>query len=90
MNSTDTHIHLHIERLVLDGIDLPRHQRPALQAAIETELTRLITAAGLAAGWPTHGATPRLRAGRMQLDSASDPEQMGRQIAQAVYRGNDQ
>lgn len=90
MNTRDSHIHLHIERLILDGIDLPRHQRPALQAAIEAELTRLITADGLAADWPTRGATPRLRAGSMHLDNASDPEQMGRQIAQAVYGRSEQ
>jgi hypothetical protein len=38
-------ISVHIERLVLDGLFVSHGQRPLLQAAVEAELTRLLTAA---------------------------------------------
>ena len=79
-------VNLHIERLVLDGIDVEPAHRPLLQAAVEAELGRLIAeggAGGLAAG----GAVPSLRAGGFQMGGDGNPRQLGRQIAGAVYGG---
>jgi len=79
-------VNLHIERLVLDGIDLDHAQRPVLQAAVEAELGRLIAAGGvgaLAAG----GAVPAVRADGFQMGGDGNPSQLGRQIAESVYGG---
>ena len=80
-------IHLHIERLVLDGVDIAPGQRHVLQASVTTELTRLLTDGGLAPGLAQGIALPRLSAGGIQLTGDSNPAQLGRQIAQSVYGG---
>ena len=79
-------VELHIDRLVLEGIDLDPAQRPLLQAALEAELGRLIGEGGvgsLAAG----GAVPSVKAEGFQMSGDGNPAQLGRQIAGAVYGG---
>ena len=49
-------INVAIERLVLDGIDVPYHQRSLLQAAVEGELARLLADGGLAPSLLAGGA----------------------------------
>jgi hypothetical protein len=80
-------VSLHIDRLILDGIDLPHAQRPLLQAAVEGELARLLLAGGLAPGWEGGGAVPRISGGTMQLAGDGDPAGLGQSIARAVYGG---
>ena len=80
-------IHLHIERLILDGLPIERAQGPHVQAAVEAELTRLLTENGLGAISATGGAVPSVRASAIQLTSGSSPAQVGIQIAQSVYSG---
>lgn len=77
-------INLHIERLVLEGIELPRHQRPLLQAAVEGELARLLAEGGVVTG---NMHVRSLQAGGLALGDGSDPVAMGVQIAGAVYGG---
>ena len=79
-------INLHIERLVLDGVDIAPGQQHVLQASITTELTRLLTDRGLAPSFAQGIALPRLSTSGMQLTS-NNPTQIGQQIAQSVYRG---
>ncbi|MDO9236680.1 MAG: hypothetical protein Q7U28_11715 [Aquabacterium sp.] len=79
-------INLHIERLVLDGVNIAPGQRHLLRASVETELTRLLTDGGLAPGLVQGVALPRLSASAMQL-TGNNPAQLGRQIAQSVYGG---
>ena len=79
-------VELHIDRLVLEGIDLDPAQRPLLQAALEAELGRLIGEGGvgsLAAG----GAVPSVKAEGFQMSGDGNPAQLGRQIAGSVYGG---
>jgi hypothetical protein len=87
MQDTRPNIHLHIERLVLDGLPIDRGQGPHVQAAVEAELTRLLTENGLDATWGTGGAVPSVNATGVQLSPGSSPAQIGRQIAQSVYGG---
>ena len=49
MQDARPNIHLHIERLILDGLPIERAQGPHVQAAVEAELSRLLTENGLAA-----------------------------------------
>ena len=76
-----------IDRLVLDGIALHRSQRPALAAAVEAELARLIAAGGLPAEWA--GAVPAVPAAALALPAHDHPELLGRRIAHAVYGGSE-
>lgn len=80
-------INVNIERLVLEGVSVPPSQRPLLQAAVEAELGRLLTAEGLSAGLRSGGVVPRVPGGTIQLSPESNPTQLGQQIAQAVYGG---
>lgn len=78
-------IDLHIERLVLDGLPIAWHERPQLQAAVEAELTRLLTESGLSR--QGNIAVREIQAAPIQLSAEHDPAQIGRQIAQSVYGG---
>jgi hypothetical protein len=80
-------INLHIERLVLDGVNIAPDQRHLLQASVETELTRLLTAGGLSPSLAQGTALPRMSTSGIQLTGGNDPTQLGQQIAQSMYGG---
>lgn len=77
-------IELHIERLVLDGIDAG-HSEP-LREGVSAELTRLLRDGGLADTVVSRGAVARLSAPSAEL-SATGPDHLGRQLASAIYAG---
>ena len=76
-------LQLHIERLVLEGLPVSPAQGPAISAAVEAELTRLLTIEGLAAA--SSRAEQRPPVGHMQLMPESSPRSLGQQIGEAVY-----
>ena len=80
-------INLHIERLILDSLPIEINQAQHVQAAVEAELTRLLTENGMASYLQTGGALPSLNAATIQFAAGSNPTQMGTQIAQSVYSG---
>ena len=80
-------INLHIERLVLDGLDTAPGQRHLLRAAVESELVRMLTTGGLANQLTGGGALPGIVSPAIQLNGGNDPTQLGRKIAGAVYGG---
>ena len=79
-------INLHIERLVLDGLNIAPGQRDLLQASVTTELTQLLNNAGLTGNLVEGVSLPRLFASSIQL-TGKCPTQLGQQIAQSVYGG---
>ena len=80
-------INVHIERLVLEGLELGPGQGELVRAAVVAELTRLLTAGGLGAQLQSDAALPSVRADALHLEPAGGPAQIGQQIAQAVYGG---
>jgi hypothetical protein len=80
-------VRLHIDRLVIEGFDLPHASRGALQAALERELSRLIRQGGLARELAGGGAVPSVRAPQIATVASPKPEQLGGAIAAAVYGG---
>jgi len=80
-------INLHIERLILDGLPIETSQRRVVQAAVESELSRLLTAGGISASLQSGGAMPSVRADALQLNADSNPKQIGQRIAQSIYGG---
>ena len=80
-------IHLHIEQLVLDGMDIAHGQRPLLQAAVEAELIRLLSTGGMSPQLTGGVALPRVASPAIQLNAAAGPAEIGRQIAGSVYGG---
>ena len=80
-------IKLHIERLILEGLPAASVRGPQLKAAVEAELTRLLTEDGLGHGMQAGGALPRVAASPLRLAPETKPAQLGKQIAQSVYGG---
>ena len=82
-------INLHVERLILDGLPVARHQAAQVHAAFESELSRLLTLHGLDASLMSGASLARLNVGELRLPrgAAGDPAQLGTQIAAAVYGG---
>jgi hypothetical protein len=80
-------INLHIEQLILDGLPIESHQASQVQAAVEAELTRLLTENGLSSHLQLGGALPILKANEIPLAPGNSPAQMGTQVAQSVYSG---
>jgi hypothetical protein len=80
-------IHLHIERLILDGLPIGSGQGALVQAAVEAELSRLLVQGGIAPSLQSGGAVPSVRAEAIQFTAQSTPAQMGQQIAHSVYAG---
>jgi hypothetical protein len=80
-------INVSIERLVLEGLPVSIAQGPIVQAAIETELVRLLIAQGLSPTWRTHVAVPSLHVANIPLRGDSNPTQTGHQIANALMDG---
>lgn len=79
-------IKVHIERLVLDGLPVTRAQGPLVQAAVEAELSRLLSEGGLGHELAAGGAVPAVRADSIN-SAGKSPAQIGRQIAKSVYGG---
>jgi hypothetical protein len=79
-------VRVNIERLVLDRVSLPPHQRAQFKLAVETELARLLernVPRRLLAG----GAAPHLSPGVVDLGQATTPQALGKRIGQSVYEG---
>ena len=80
-------VSLHIERLILDGLDVAAGQQQVLQAAVEIELAQLLTEAGGTAGLGGPAAIRRVAGPAIRVERGDAPAQLGEQIAGAVYAG---
>jgi len=80
-------MHVHIERLVLEGLPVSSHDGPRVQAAVTAELERLIGAHGFSHELRAAGAVPAVGAGALKIAERTSPRRLGTQIARAVYGG---
>ena len=78
-------IRMHIDRIVLDGVDIAPHQRHVLQAAVATELSRLLTESGIPAGFQHAGNPALILAPPLHLKSSPDAMVLGAQVGAGVY-----
>lgn len=76
-------LRLHIECLVLEGLPLKPADGPAVQAAIEAELTRLLGERGLAPGLRNDGALASARG--PDVEHVLSPEKLGYQVGRAIH-----
>jgi len=75
-------VHLHIERLVLDGLPLRASDALRVRMALEAELAQLVASGAL----PHKGyAIDRVRATPMKLGGKQDAVGIGRAIAASVH-----
>lgn len=77
-------INIDIEKLILEGVPISPSQGRLLQAAVETELARLLANEGLPNNLLSGGVAP---SNAIQQKPGTNPTQMGQQIAQRIYRG---
>ena len=78
-------LQLHIEELILHGFTNVDRQR--IGAAVEQELTRLFTERGIPATIVSGGAVARLDGGSFAVTADAKPQQIGAQVARAIYKG---
>lgn len=78
-------VDLHIERLVLEGVD-PGDRR-AVGTAIERELARMIATRGVPESWRSSQSLGRLTAAPIGGARPATPATTGARIARSVYRG---
>jgi len=78
-------VDLHIEELVLHGLDHVNRYR--FGEAVKGELTRLLTEQGVPSSLSHSGDFARLDSGDFELKPGSKPEVIGAQVAQSIYRG---
>jgi hypothetical protein len=79
-------INLHIERLILDGVNIATGERHILQASLTSELTKMLNSSGLSGNLIEGVALSRLGTNVIQLNDTK-PTQLGQQIAQSIYGG---
>lgn len=82
---TDYAVHLHIERLVLDG--LGPLDRAALGGAVQSELARLFTEGGAPPAVHRDARLPRLDGGHFDAAPGMGAEAVGKQVARCIYGG---
>jgi hypothetical protein len=78
-------VQLHIEELVLHGFaGVDRHQ---IGERVQQELTRLFAERGVPPGMATGGNVARIDGGSFTVAPNPKPDQIGTQVAQAIYNG---
>ena len=83
-----TDYHVTIDRLVLEGIDLPATAGPRLAAGVSAELGRLLAESGLAGDVAAGGARRAMRGGAVELGAgAAAPVALAAPTAGAVSGG---
>lgn len=70
---------LHIDRLVLRGVD--RANAGAVSAALQAELRTLLAQPGAAAAWVGRGDAHALQAGQASVPVQADAASLGRAVA---------
>jgi hypothetical protein len=78
-------IELHIDRLILEGIDLEFADRGLLETAVTAELTRLLQANGLRGGAGNGRSLASLTANPISLPENQSANNVGQEIGRAVY-----
>jgi len=80
-------IHIHVERLILDGLPVTNLQGPQVRAAVEKELARLLAAEGLSHEIRGAGVVPHVSGGTLRIGTEIQAARLGQSIAQAVHEG---
>jgi hypothetical protein len=91
MNEYDfmnTEMNVHIDRLIIDGLELTPGQQRQLKTSLETSLSKLFTEQGISPAIASMNSLSRMPADAIKLTSPEiQPAHLGEQIANAVYQG---
>ena len=78
-------INLHIERLVLDGVDIASGQGDLLPASLRNELTQLFSSGGLAPNFNNGASLDQITTKNIQVTDGKH-QAYGQQIAKVLHR----
>lgn len=78
-------IEVHIEELVLHGF--AHGDEAGIQAAVETELARLLAEQGAPVEWASGVDKAQINGEPFTVAPKADPHQIGAQVAQGLYGG---
>lgn len=78
-------IEIHIEELVLHGVDVA--DRHAVAEALQRELRALVEAEGVHTLLTEPGRFERWRPGPLHVEPGMKPEQLGARLAQTLHQG---
>ncbi len=78
-------INLHIERLILDGLPVEARDSALVRAAVESELSRLLSERGIPSDLQTEANQARILAPTLRLNSPSHAKEIGTQIGAGIY-----
>ena len=80
-------LNLHIERLVIDGIGIDPRQVDNLKSAVQSVLARRLQIHGLGSAMQPHRKQQPVNGGSISISNNPEPERLGQQIGDAVFRG---
>ncbi len=80
-------INLHIERLILEGIDLQPEHKNALKAAVESVLGQQLSSQGVGSRMQIETSRSSVNAGSIAIADSPNAEGLGQQIGHAVCGG---
>lgn len=80
-------VHVHVDRLVVEGPSLRPDDGRRVADALSRELTRLLSGGDLGPGLRTARAEPRIDAPPVVASAWSSPAALGRQAAGSIHRG---
>ena len=80
-------IHVHIDRLVLDGLPIHGHSAPIIREAVEAELGRLLMESRPESAAAGGAAIANVRTPAIHIPPTAAPGPIGRSVAQAIHGG---
>lgn len=80
-------VHIHIDRLVLNGLPIDASASASMRRAIEVELGRLIAQQPNISPELVAGGAADLRTSRVKVKEGQSPKQLGKSIARSLHGG---
>jgi hypothetical protein len=80
-------LNLHINRLILDNVSIPQEARATFEAAVSSELIRLLALDGTRVRMTSASSSHLVRGSNIVVSDAPEPVCLGWQVAGSVHRG---
>lgn len=80
-------IHVHIDRIVVDGVGTTADQADIVKSAVHDELVRLLTQYGVSSALAQGGDYPSMDSGVLQVRPRMSPAAVGSGIGHALHEG---
>ncbi len=78
-------VNLHIDRLIIDGLPVQRHQWRHIQAAVELALARMLHEEGVSADLLSAGTIHRISTEKLSYAPVVEADHLGASIASSIF-----